>query len=32
MESSADAGKSNYATTEHIKFWLGFSTACGPFN
>ncbi|KAA6388451.1 MAG: hypothetical protein EZS28_016020, partial [Streblomastix strix] len=21
-----------YIPTEHIKFWLGFSTACGPFN
>ncbi|KAA6403603.1 MAG: hypothetical protein EZS28_000863 [Streblomastix strix] len=21
-----------YYTNEHIKFWLGFSSACGPFN
>ncbi|KAA6385732.1 MAG: hypothetical protein EZS28_018743 [Streblomastix strix] len=21
-----------YATTEVLRFWLGFSTACGPFN
>ncbi|KAA6372784.1 MAG: hypothetical protein EZS28_031688, partial [Streblomastix strix] len=33
MQSGADADtQQNYNTDEHIKFWLGFSTACGPFN
>ncbi|KAA6322798.1 MAG: hypothetical protein EZS28_054391, partial [Streblomastix strix] len=33
MESGATAASQQaYNTDEHIKFWLGFSTACGPFN
>ncbi|KAA6362835.1 MAG: hypothetical protein EZS28_041638, partial [Streblomastix strix] len=33
MESGADADTQQaYNTDEHIKFWIGFSTACGPFN
>ncbi|KAA6399000.1 MAG: hypothetical protein EZS28_005472 [Streblomastix strix] len=33
MESDATAASQQpYNTDEHIKFWLGFSTACGPFN
>ncbi|KAA6362874.1 MAG: hypothetical protein EZS28_041598 [Streblomastix strix] len=33
MESGATAATQQpYNTNEHIKFWLGFSTACGPFN
>ncbi|KAA6387210.1 MAG: hypothetical protein EZS28_017262, partial [Streblomastix strix] len=32
MESGVEATKQDYKQDEHIKFWLGFSTACGPFN
>ncbi|KAA6357361.1 MAG: hypothetical protein EZS28_047112, partial [Streblomastix strix] len=33
MQSGATAATQQpYNTDEHIKFWLGFSTACGPFN
>ncbi|KAA6366685.1 MAG: hypothetical protein EZS28_037788 [Streblomastix strix] len=33
MQSGADADTQQvYNTDDHIKFWLGFSTACGPFN
>ncbi|KAA6387758.1 MAG: hypothetical protein EZS28_016713 [Streblomastix strix] len=33
MESGATgATQQPYNTDEHIKFWLGFSIACGPFN
>ncbi|KAA6369195.1 MAG: hypothetical protein EZS28_035280, partial [Streblomastix strix] len=33
MQSGATAATMQpYNTDEHIKFWLGFSTACGPFN
>ncbi|KAA6321822.1 MAG: hypothetical protein EZS28_054508, partial [Streblomastix strix] len=33
MESGGTpATQQPYNTDEHIKFWLGFSTACGPFN
>ncbi|KAA6350537.1 MAG: hypothetical protein EZS28_051889 [Streblomastix strix] len=32
MESGGGGGQQDYALTEHIKFWLGFSTACGLFN
>ncbi|KAA6366050.1 MAG: hypothetical protein EZS28_038422, partial [Streblomastix strix] len=33
MESGATAvTQQPYKIDEHIKFWLGFSTACGPFN
>ncbi|KAA6382080.1 MAG: hypothetical protein EZS28_022395 [Streblomastix strix] len=32
MESGAEAMKQDYNIDEHIIFWLGFSTACGPFN
>ncbi|KAA6308425.1 MAG: hypothetical protein EZS28_056692, partial [Streblomastix strix] len=33
MKSGATgATQQPYNTDEHIKFWLSFSTACGPFN
>ncbi|KAA6380858.1 MAG: hypothetical protein EZS28_023614, partial [Streblomastix strix] len=33
MQSGADGDTQQpYNTDEHIKFWLRFSTACGPFN
>ncbi|KAA6392735.1 MAG: hypothetical protein EZS28_011740 [Streblomastix strix] len=32
MQAGADGDtQQQYKTTEHIKFWLGYSTACGPF-
>ncbi|KAA6396134.1 MAG: hypothetical protein EZS28_008337 [Streblomastix strix] len=30
--TSALLGGQGYATSEVLRFWLGFSTACGPFN
>ncbi|KAA6389612.1 MAG: hypothetical protein EZS28_014858 [Streblomastix strix] len=32
MESGAEDTKQDYNLDEHNRFWLGFSTACGPFN
>ncbi|KAA6380679.1 MAG: hypothetical protein EZS28_023795, partial [Streblomastix strix] len=30
--TAAPPGGQGYALTEVLRFWLGFSTACGPFN
>ncbi|KAA6372544.1 MAG: hypothetical protein EZS28_031930 [Streblomastix strix] len=31
MQVGADADKLPLDTTKHIKLWIGYSTACGPF-